>query len=209
MLIAVVNGKGGVGKSTLAVHAAAWLADRGRRVAFLDADAQETSSIWIAEAAPDIPITRAHTIDAILAAANSLLKAADVVIADGPAGIDEQTIALVGAADLVIVPCCPSVADLRGAQRTVDLIRRVRAKRSGRPRGVLVLNRLRPWTKLGQDVIDAAPQLGLPVARHALHYREAYADAPGQASVVWRMGSGAKAAADEIAALLKEITRGP
>ena len=36
MFIAVVNEKGGVGKSTLAVHLATWLFDRGAKVALID-----------------------------------------------------------------------------------------------------------------------------------------------------------------------------
>ena len=47
MIIAVANQKGGVGKTTLAVHLAAWLARRDRRVVLVDGDAQGNATSWL------------------------------------------------------------------------------------------------------------------------------------------------------------------
>lgn len=206
MLVAFVNSKGGSGKSTLAVHAAGWLTAKGRTVAFIDADAQETSSEWLREALPGLDVIQAHTLTAIADAARKF-EQFDVVIGDGPAGIDEQTIALAGVSGRVIVPCAPSVADLRGAQRTADLVRRVQARRKGAPDAVLVFNRIRR-TRLSADVVEAAPMLGLPVCRHTLGLRDAYADAAGQGSTVFRMGSAARVAADELTAVFSHVLKG-
>ena len=207
MIVAFVNGKGGSGKSTLAVHAAAWLTDRGKRVAFIDADAQETSSEWLTEAAPDVPVIRAHSIGAIVRAAEDLRHSADVVIGDGPAGLDDQTLALAGVANRVVIPCCPSVADLRGADRAAELIRRVQGKRNGAPSAVLVLNRMRR-TRLSRGVVEAAPTLGLRVAKCTIGLRDAYADAAGQGSTVFRMGYGARTAAAELSDVFREVLKG-
>ena len=43
-------GPAGMGKSTLAVHLAAWLHDLGHRVVLADCDTQASSSEWAAEA---------------------------------------------------------------------------------------------------------------------------------------------------------------
>ena len=63
MILALTNSKGGVGKSTLAVHLAAWWKEQGGDVALVDADAQGSSSVWLREAAPTIPVFRFQTPD--------------------------------------------------------------------------------------------------------------------------------------------------
>ena len=47
MIIAIINSKGGVGKSTLAVHLAAWLHEQGHSVTLADCDTQQSSSEWL------------------------------------------------------------------------------------------------------------------------------------------------------------------
>ena len=62
MIIVVANSKGGVGKSTLAVHLAAWLHEQGHTVTLADCDTQESSSQWIREAAPGVKSRRSFLV---------------------------------------------------------------------------------------------------------------------------------------------------
>jgi chromosome partitioning protein len=66
VIVALTNSKGGVGKSTVAVHLAVWLAEQGKRVALVDADVQSSSSLWLHEASPQTSIFRLQTPDDIL-----------------------------------------------------------------------------------------------------------------------------------------------
>ena len=59
--------------------------------------------------------------------------------------------------------------------------------------------------RLTKDMKEAADALQLELASSAMTLRQVYADAPGQAELVWNMGAKARAAADEVDALFTEI----
>lgn len=206
MIFALVQMKGGVGKSTIAVHLAAWLAARGRRVALLDADPQEGSSRWLAEAAPSIPTEALTDPDAILDRLPVLAAEADDVIADGPAGLAEASRALLLRCDVAILPVGPSVLDLRALADTARLVEQARSIRGGAPAAFVVLNRLQPHTILSREIAESAPGLGLTVASTVIRQRTALADCAGQGLLIDAMpGQVAREAAADFAALFQEI----
>ncbi len=59
--------------------------------------------------------------------------------------------------------------------------------------------------RLTKDMRDAAQALDLLLASTPVTLRQAYADAPGQATFVWNMGYAARDAAEEIDALFREL----
>src|SRR5436190_11832571 len=89
MNIVTANSKGGVGKSTLAVHLAVWLHDQGAKVALLDLDKQRSSSTWIARAEQNITVRVAATPEECLSELQNLARSHDFVIGDGPGGLDD------------------------------------------------------------------------------------------------------------------------
>jgi chromosome partitioning protein len=204
MIIALTNSKGGVGKSTLAVHLAVWLSEQGRAVALVDADVQAASSVWMQEAAPAMKVFRLQTPDDILEQVPPLRNEfADLVI-DGPAGLSEVTRTILFVADLTLLPCGPSVLDLRAANDAIRVVRQAQRIRHGPPQAVLVPNKLQVQTRLSQELLQTARSLEIPAAG-GLRLRQSYADAAGQGQVVWRMGPRARAAAQEIQELFWEL----
>lgn len=207
MLIAIVNSKGGVGKSTLAVHAAVWMRDHGLRVAFLDADAQNSSSEWLSRAAPDIRLEQRYSSRELLEQIVRLQDGTDVVVADGPAAISSQTAVLSLLADLVLMPVGPSMMDVNATIRTARLVYKARFRRKtpNLPKACVILNRLQPRTRLARITAREMARYGFPIAPTAMNLRQAYADACGRGTVVWRMGAGARPAAVELALLFREV----
>jgi len=207
MFITVVNQKGGVGKTTLAVHLAVWLRERGLRVAVMDADGQAASTRWIHAAEPGITIVTEANADAIIEQGNQLRQTHDAIVGDGPANLAEATRALLLVADLAVVPCGATLPELEAAAQSFRILRSAQTVRSGRlPAGLLVLNRLRSDRfVLTRESRQAANALGVPLCNSVLRLREATADSPGQRSVVWRMGRRAKEASLEMTALMEEL----
>lgn len=204
MIMALTNSKGGVGKSTLAVHWTVWWQEQGARVALVDADAQGSSSVWLHEASPATPVFRFQTPDDLLDGVSALSADFEHLVIDGPAGLSEVTRTILLVADLAVLPCGPSVLDLRAAQEAIRVVRQAQKIRQGPPEAVLVPNKLQIQYRLTREFLDAATALEIR-ATPGLRLRQAFADAAGQGTVVWRLGLRGAAAAHEIKELFHGI----
>ena len=205
MMITFANSKGGVGKSTLATHLAVWAFDRGIRTALIDTDKQRSSSQWIAEVEPRIAVRIANTPEECLAAAQELAVNHDLIVGDGPAGLDDISRTLLILSDVAVLPLTPSLLDLRSVQQATDVLRFAQGINKGRPEGRIVLNKIRTRDSISKDLKATAPQLGVQVATTVIRDLQAYRDAAGQGSCVTRLGKKTQSAAEEIDALCHEL----
>jgi len=207
MIYGLTNSKGGVGKTTIAVHLAAYLATRRRSVLFIDADPQQSASAWIKELSNSIQFETLVTSEEIIRRVANLANDANDIVIDGPAGLSETTRAIMLRADKVFLPCGPSILDLRAASKAVQLLHNAQRARKGLPAGALIPNKLQKRGRLSHEMLDAVHKLKIPVLA-GLSLRQAFADAAGQATVVSDLGASAFLAAYEMKQLLKEMTRG-
>jgi chromosome partitioning protein len=200
MIIALTNSKGGVGKSTLAVHLAVWWQEQGAHVALVDADAQGSSSGWLHEASPQTPMFRIQTPDDILERVPDLQGEFEHLVIDGPAGLSEVTRAILLVADMALLPCGPSVLDLRAANEAIRVVKQAQKIRHGPPHAVFVPNKLQVQYRLSRELLETAKSLEIPFTQ-GLRLRQAFADAAGQGKVVWDLGTRGEIAANEIKGL--------
>jgi chromosome partitioning protein len=205
MIIVIANSKGGVGKSTLSVHLAAWLHEQGHTVTLADCDTQHSSSQWVTEAVPEVKTVRLSDPDEILEKLPVLANQSDFVIADGPGSNTETSRALLLRADLALVPCKASMLEVRALAQATNVLRQAQDIRKGPPPAVIVLSMVGKHYRLTQDMRDAAAALELPIAESALTLKQIYADAPGQGAVVWHLGSRGTEAANEVRSLFRQI----
>jgi chromosome partitioning protein len=205
MIIVIANSKGGVGKSTFAVHLAAWLHEQGHTVTLADCDTQQSSSEWAREAVPGLKAVRLADPDDILDRLPILAQQTEYVIADGPGSNTETSRALLLRGDLALVPCKASMLELRALAQATHVLRQAQDIRGGRPKAQIILSMVGKHYRLTQDMKDAAAALELPLAATALTLRQIYADAPGQGALVWQLGARAREAADEVRALFREV----
>ena len=206
MIYGLTNSKGGVGKTTIAVHLAAWLTQQKRRVIFIDADPQQSASTWIKELGLKIELHQLATKEEIIQRVPKLATVANDIVIDGPAGLSVTTRAIMLKADRVFLPCGPSILDLRALKKAVALLKEAQKARKGKLTGALIPNRMQKRGRLSAEVLKAAERIGVPILPK-LSLRQPFADAAGQATVVWKMGLLARAAAFEMEDLLEEMTR--
>src|SRR5205823_6533347 len=209
-VIAVVNHKGGAGKTTLAMQLAGTLAQRGATVLVVDADAQGTATRWAASASDDAPFPAA-VIGLSAAGRHVHREVAQFfddythIVVDCPPAVESpvpQSALLI--ADLALVPVMPSPPDLWsavGIRQRVDRLRVINTRLQAR----LVLNDLEPRTLLAKDARDILPEFGMPLATTALHHRTAYRQCAVMGGTVHQLGGRAAAAIAEVEALADEV----
>ena len=205
MIVAFVNSKGGVGKSTLAGCLVGWLNKHGRDVILADCDTQCSSSEWIKEAIPQLQVVRLSNADEVLDELPVLSKEAEFVICDGPGSQTETSRALLMWADLAIIPCKASMFEARALDKNTAFVRQAQAIRGGRPDALTVLSMVGKEYRLTKDMREAATRLNLNLADTAITLRQALADCPGQGRFPWELGYHAREAGREVDALFREI----
>lgn len=205
VILAVLNQKGGVGKTTIAVNLAAALAVDGARVLLIDADAQGSALDWAAmrngDEVPPFPVVglpRA-TLHRELPA---LTVDYDFAIIDGPPRVNDVARSAILAAELVLVPVQPSPYDVWAAREIVALLEEVKAYRE--VKSAFVVNRKIVGTAIGRDVTEALAGYSLPVLRSQICQRVLFAESAARGETVFESDPLSLASA-EVFALVKEI----
>jgi chromosome partitioning protein len=207
MIVALLNQKGGVGKTTLALHLAGAWARQGCRVTVIDADPQGSALDWseqrAKEGSPRLFGVLGLARDTLHREAPEIARGVDYVVIDGPPRIAGLMRSALLAADLVLVPAQPSPFDGWASGEMLNLIREARIFR---PELVarFVLNRCAARTIIARETGDALAEHDPPVLAARIGQRVAFADAARTGLLVFEVESGG-AAAREITALAAEI----
>ena len=210
MMIATANSKGGVGKTTIAVHLTAWFHEHGFSVTLVDCDPQRSSSEWISEACPEVTAICMSNSDQVMTELPRLRGSCDCIVVDGPAGLDEISRAILVHVDGVVIPCKAGTLEARALLRATKAIKQVQQipGREGLPEASIVLTMVGERFLLTREMREAADELGYPLANAMIRQRQVYAQAPGQGTVLWRMGKKAEKAAIEMDAFFRELLPG-
>jgi len=203
-VVGIIHGKGGTGKSTVAVNVARALQLRGLEVALIDCDAQGTAQSWKASRPDSEVLPAVYGIDqasALQRDTERLTGSFDAAIIDGGAKLDKMHTAAIKASDLILIPVQPSPADIWPTEQLVELVRH-RQEVTGGPEAAFVISRRKAGTKLGASVQDVLARFELPVWEGTAD-RVAYAEAMGKGRSVVEMSDGK--AAEEIDTLTDQI----
>ena len=204
MKISIQNQKGGVGKTTLAIHISHALALKGARVLLVDADPQGSARDWAA-ARSDKPPFSVIGLDrpTLHRDLPPLAKDYDHVVIDGPPRVSELARSAIIASDLVVVPIQPSPYDVWAADEVIRLIREASVFKETL-KSVFVINRRIVNTAIGRDVGDALAEYLIPVLKTVVSQRVSFAESAAAGGTVLDTDPNG-AAAKEILALTEEI----
>jgi chromosome partitioning protein len=165
-VIAVINRKGGSGKSMLATHLAAWIARQGVPVMLGDVDKQRSTQSWLRlREARQLEQAAAPILGWTTDPHNVLRPPAGVgrVVLDTPGGLRGSDLArVVMYADAILMPVCNSMFDRTSAAECHAELRELPRVASGRCKVAAVGMRLDGRTNAVEVMQQWAERLELP-----------------------------------------------
>lgn len=194
--VALLARKGGVGKTTLAIHMGVLAEAAGLKVVFFDLDPQRSLAAWWRSRAAGTPTlieTDARRLPALLKSAAS--EGYDLAVVDTPPAVTFDTAQVAAAVDLILIPLRPSILDIYAVESTAAVVT------AAKTQALLVLNACIPPKEAGEapttaEARKALEGIPIPVAETSLAQRLDYTRALNEGEAVNEFAPGSKAAAE-------------
>ncbi|AAN12358.1 ParA-like partition protein [Vibrio phage VHML] len=172
-LIAILNQKGGAGKTTISTNVASQLHADGHKVLLVDLDPQGSATDWSeqaeegSEAVPVIRMGKTCTCDIHKVASGYEY----LVSVDGAPQVADLAATAVRAADMVLIPTQPSPYDCWSAAELVEIVKARQEVTDGIPKAAFIISRAIKRTKLEAEIKEALDYYELPILKNGTTQR--------------------------------------
>ncbi len=203
-IIAVLNQKGGAGKTTIATNLARALILAGDKVLLADSDPQGSARSWNAAGNGDLVPVIGLDRPTLAKDINAVIDNKDFIIIDGAPSIAELAIEAIKCADIILIPVQPSPYDVWACADLVDIIHARQSVTNGKPKAAFIISRVIKNTQLSKEISEALAGYKLPVFKSFTSQRVIYPTTAAAGSTVLDADRKGEAAA-EILAIMTEL----
>lgn len=207
-IVAVLNDRGNVGKTTIATNLARGLQLEGLEVLLIDSDPKGSSRDWYAAAAEDNPLPAVTGLDrpALFRQIYSVCRGFDCVVLDGAPSDKAIAEAVIRTADAILIPIQPSPYDARAVESLVNLVRSRQQLTEGRPRAAFVISQQIIGAQVSNEVGNILRSYGFGIFLSFTSQRAAYPHSSACGSTVLDDEPDGPAAV-EIRSIVQEVMR--
>ena len=199
--VAIISQKGGAGKTTIALNLAVAAAQFGYQSLVIDIDPQSSAKGWHDLRTEELPVVisaQSSRLNALLETARQ--NGAKLTIIDTAPHSESAALAAARVADLVLIPCRPSLLDLKAITTSIDLAALAKTPAKA------VLNTVPVRGSLKQEAEAVLQGYGLGILPAHLGHRIAFVHSLTAGQSVLEYEPSGKAA-EEIRALYEAVCR--
>jgi chromosome partitioning protein len=157
-VIAVINQKGGCGKTTVSINITHSFMRNGYKALLVDSDIQGTATSWHETTEGGLITVMPFNKPSLYKSLDAIKHQYDIIVIDGPPGVNNVTSCAISIADLVLIPTVPSAYDIWAI---VPLLRIIENSPT-RPIAIAVLTKVIARTKIIKEAIEELTNIGLP-----------------------------------------------
>jgi len=218
MIIACVNHKGGVGKTTTSQNLAVHYARKGAKVCIVDTDGSENDLVWWEDRGKDLPTITVYA----LRRANTIRKFIkklyeednfEVVIIDGcPNDLTRITEETLGISHIALIPVRPeSKSDIVATELMANKVKDVEETEDRKIPAFFLLTQVQEQLTIQREFMAGIEEhskvYNIPIMKTKLHRRTAFGRANSESMGVQELSGrySDKQSSDEVEALAQEI----